>query len=253
MQGGCKDKLPSINDLQSLYEAYPSGTIETAQGWPLDKSTLPRPYFWSRSVVTSPGTAKISYQYINLKSGTTGQAASDATDLNFQTCLESAESVGKITLTTAAENWDISLPAGKAHKGSPLPLTITVTRPDGSPAAFESVGILRAASYNRAGTSLSETVTTDDLVADTFNPAQTIQSASMNGRSNTSYLVIQTDAQGKATLNLHQDSSTGLRTPITASALGSSPMLTDSLDAIFTVLTSPDVSVANMWGIWRKR
>lgn len=248
MQGGCKDKLPSINDLQSLYEAYPSGTIETAQGWPLDKSTLPRPYFWSRSVVTSPGTAKISYQYINLKSGTTGQAASDATDLNFQTCLESAESVGKITLTTAAENWDISLPAGKAHKGSPLPLTITVTRPDGSPAAFESVGILRAASYNRAGTSLSETVTTDDLVADTFNPAQTIQSASMNGRSNTSYLVIQTDAQGKATLNLHQDSSTGLRTPITASALGSSPMLTDSLDAIFTVLTSPDVSVANMWG-----
>lgn len=247
-QGGCKDKLPQISDLQSLYEAYPSGTIETAQGWPLDKTTSPRPYFWSRSAVTTSATAKINYQYINLKAGTTGQVASDAADLNFQTCLESAESVGKITLTTTAENWDSSLPAGKAHKGSPLPLTITVTRPDGSPAAFESVGILRADSYNRFGTNIGETVNTNDLVLDTFSPAQTISSASMNGQSNTNYLVIQTDAQGKATFNLHQDNSTGLRTPITASALGSSPMLNASLDAIFTVLTSPDVSVANMWG-----
>ena len=248
MQGGCKDKLPSIGDLQSLYETYPSGTIETAQGWPLDKSTAPKPYFWSRSVVSSSGAVNPNYQYINLKVGNTGHVASDSADLNFQTCLESVESVGNITLTTAEENWDSSLPAGKAHKGSPLPLTITVTRADGSPAPFESVGILRAASYNRAGTSLSETVTTDDLVADTFNPAQTIQSASMNGRSNTSYLVIQTDAQGKATLNLHQDSTTGLRTPITVKALGFSPMPTATLDAIFTVITSPDVSVANMWG-----
>lgn len=248
MQGGCKDKLPSIGDLQSLYEAYPSGTIETAQGWPLDKSTAPKPYFWSRSVVSSSGAVNPNYQYINLKVGNTGHVASDSAELNFQTCLESVESVGNITLTTAEENWDSSLPAGKAHKGSPLPLTITVTRADGSPAPFESVGILRAASYNRAGTSLSETVTTDDLVADTFNPAQTIQSASMNGRSNTSYLVIQTDAQGKATLNLHQDSTTGLRTPITVKALGFSPMPTATLDAIFTVITSPDVSVANMWG-----
>lgn len=247
-QGGCKDKLPQISDLQSLYEAYPSGTIESAQGWPLDKTTSPRPYFWSRSVVTTSATTKINYQYINLKAGTTGQVASDAADLNFQTCLESAESVGKITLTTAAENWDSALPAGKAHKGSPLPLTITVTRPDGSPAAFESVGILRTDSYNRFGTKIGETVNTNDLVLDTFSPAQTISNVSMNGQNNANYLVIQTDAQGKASFNLHQDNSTGLRTPITASALGSSPMPTATLDAIFTVITSPDVSVANMWG-----
>lgn len=247
-QGGCKDKLPQISDLQSLYETYPSGTIESAQGWPLDKTTSPRPYFWSRSVVTSPGTPKVSYQYINLKSGTPGQATSDSTDLNFQTCLESAESVGKITLTTAAENWDSSLPAGKAHKGSPLPMTITVTRADGSPAAFESVGILRTDSYNRSGTKILEKVNTNDLVLDTFSPAQTISSASMDGQSNVNYLIIQTDAQGKASFNLHQDNSTGLRTPITASALGSSPMPKATLDAIFTVITSPDVSVANMWG-----
>ncbi len=247
-QGGCKDKLPQISDLQSLYEAYPSGTIETAQGWPLEKSISPKPYFWSRSVASSPGIAEIDYQYINLKAGSTGQVASNYADLNFQTCLESAESVGNITLTTAAENWVSSLPAGKAHKGSPLPLTITVTRADGSPAPFESVGILRAASYNRAGTDIQEVVNTNDLVADTFTPAQTMQSASMNGQSNAKYLIIQTDAQGKATLNLHQDNSTGLRTPISATAFGSSPMPIATLDAIFTVVTSPDVSVATMWG-----
>ncbi|TGB85884.1 RatA-like protein [Escherichia sp. E3659] len=247
-QGGCKDKLPLISDLQSLYEAYPLGTIETLRGWPLDKSTPPKPFFWSRSVASSTGTAKANYQYINLKVGDTGQTASDSSELNFQTCLENAEPIGNITLTTAEENWDSALPAGKAHKGSPLPLTVTVTRADGSPAAFESVGILRSDSYNRSGTKIGETVNSNDLVADTFNPAQTMQSAAMNGQKNANYLVIQTDAQGKVTLNLHQDNSTGLRTPMSATALGSSAKPNATLDAIFTVITSPDVSVANMWG-----
>lgn len=247
-QGGCKDKLPLISDLQSLYEAYPLGTIETLRGWPLDKSTPPKPFFWSRSAASSTGTAKVNYQYINLKEGGTGQTASDSSELNFQICLENAEPIGNITLNTAAENWDSALPAGKAHKGSPLPLTVTVTRADGSPAPFESVGILRAASYNRLGTEIKDPVSSNDLVADTFNPAQTMQSAAMNGQNNNNYLVIQTDAQGKATLNLHQDNSTGLRTPMSATALGSSAKPNATLDAIFTVITSPDVSVANMWG-----
>lgn len=247
-QSGCKDKLPLIGDLQSLYEAYPSGSIESEQGWPLDESTPPQPYFWSRNVSSGGQLATPSYQYINVQTGTVGAIAYGSSYAYYQTCLENAEPIGNITLTTAAENTDSALPAAKAHKGSPLPLTITVTRPDGSPAAFESVGILRADSYNRFGTKIGETVNTNDLVADTFSPAQMISSASMNGQSNTNYLVIQTDAQGKASFNLHQDNSTGLRTPITASALGSNPMPTATLDAIFTVITSPDVSVANMWG-----
>ncbi len=247
-QGGCKDKLPLLSDLQSLYEAYPSGTIETAQGWPLDKSKSPKPYFWSRNVASSAGTGFPNYMYLNLRDGNPGQVVSNSSETYSQTCLENAEPIGNITLTTAAENWDSALPAGKEHKGSPLPLTVTVTHADGSPAPFESVGILRTTSYNRAGTEIKDPVSSNDLVADTFNPAQTMQSAAMNGQSNSSYLIIQTDAQGKATLNLHQDNSTGLRTPMSATAFGSSAQPKATLDAIFTVLTSPDVSVANMWG-----
>lgn len=247
-QSGCKDKLPAINDLQSLYEAYPSGTIESEQGWPLDKSAWSKPFYWSRTVSSSTGSTNPSYNFIDLRAGSVGLMAYTSAETYSQTCLKNAESVGNITLTVAPENWDSAESVGKAHKGAPLPLTVKVTLTDGSPAAYESVGILRGVSRNRQGAEASSGANTDDLVLDTFTPAQSIQNATMDGQSNDNYVFIQTDAQGQATLNLRQDNSNGLKTPISATAMGGSARPTAAVDVIFSVITSPDTPKANMWG-----
>lgn len=61
-------------------------------------------------------------------------------------------------------------------------------------------------------------------------------------------MMMQTDARGQVTFNLHQDNTSGLKTPMIATATGSSTQMKVSLDTIFTVITSPDSDKANMWG-----
>lgn len=102
-QGGCKDKLPTINDLQSLYEAYPSGAIESEQGWPLDKSAPSKPFFWSRTVSSSASSTSPSYNFIDLRAGLVGLISYTSSETYSQTCLNEAESVGNITLSVAPE------------------------------------------------------------------------------------------------------------------------------------------------------
>ncbi|KAF0955155.1 adhesion domain-containing protein [Escherichia albertii] len=246
-QGGCQDRLPQLNDLLSLYEQYPDGMLQSTQGWPADPSV---PGFWSRNAASSTGIASPAYQYVNL--GTVGSVMSTSSTSTTwpQVCLANAEPIGAITLASAPENWDSVWLAGKAKKGESIPLTVTVTYSDGSPAAYESVGIQRRASVNRAGVSEVSTSVTDDLTADSFAPAQTYMSGSLTGSSATAnnYMIMQTDAQGQVTFNLHQDNTTGLKTPMIATATGSSAQMKASLDTVFTVITSPNSNKANMWG-----
>lgn len=49
------------------------------------------------------------------------------------------------------------------------------------------------------------------------------------------------------TFNITQDSTTGLQTTISAT-LADDSKVTDSKNAIFTVITSPDTSIAKYWG-----
>ncbi|EOT8212620.1 DUF823 domain-containing adhesin [Escherichia albertii] len=246
-QGGCQDRLPQLNDLLSLYEQYPDGTLQSTQGWPADPSV---PGFWSRNAASSVGIAAPAYQYVNL--GTVGSVVStSSTSTPWPlVCLANAEPIGAITLASAPENWDSVWLAGKAKKGESIPLTVTVTYSDGSPAAYESVGIQRSVSKNRAGTSETNTSINDDLMADSFAPAQTYTSGSLTGSSTTAnnYMIMQTDAQGQVTFNLHQDNTSGLKTPMIATATGSSTQMKASLDTVFTVITSPNSDKANMWG-----
>ncbi|TLI83109.1 RatA-like protein [Escherichia sp. E2562] len=242
--GGCKDKLPVMNDLQSLYDAWPDGTLQTAQGWPLYSSS---PLFWSRNVKSSAGTTTPLYQYMNLKTGEAG-ATSSTSNTYSQVCLETAEPIGSVTFMPTAENWDSTLSAGKAKVGEALPVTVTVTHTDGSPAAYESVGIQRGISTQRDGTTIGSSSTFDDLVLDEFNPAETMTSSILNGSANLNYLLLQTDAQGQVTFKLHQDQSTGLKTPMSATAFGHANKPIAPLDVIFTVITSPNSDKAHMWG-----
>ncbi|WP_140323419.1 adhesion domain-containing protein, partial [Salmonella enterica] len=53
--------------------------------------------------------------------------------------------------------------------------------------------------------------------------------------------------QGQVTFTLAQDSTAGLKTTISAATMDGSN-LTDSKDAIFTVVTSPDSDKAKYWG-----
>lgn len=244
-QGGCKDKLPVLNDLQSLYNAYPNGTLQTVQGWPLPDLTS-TPYFWSRNVASGQLTSA-SYQYMDLRRGQAGETTS--TSVNYsQVCLVNAEPLGTITFAPAtAENWDSTLLAAKAKKGEPIPVTVTVTHSDGSPAAYESVGFKRAISQQRYD-SMPVSSSAGDLKLDGFAPAQTYSNATLVGTHDNFYQFMQTDAQGHITFSLHQDNTSGLKTSMNVTAFGNNTKPQASLDAIFTVITSPDSDKANMWG-----
>lgn len=246
--GGCKDKLPLIHDLQSLTEAYPGDQLQVLQGWPLGNSSGNN-YFWSRNVASSQwGTLSPLYQAIDLKGGITG-ITSNTNTLYSQICLMNAEPIGAITLTPSqTESWDSALLAAKVKKAEPLPMIVTVTRSDGSPAAYESVAISRGESVSRKGAAATSNSNSDDLVVDSLIPAQTFSSSTSPSGKNSGFVYMQTDAQGKLTFTLHQDNSTGLKTTLTATEMGNSAQLKASLDAIFTVITSPDSSKASMYG-----
>ncbi|ENB4891325.1 TPA: RatA-like protein [Escherichia albertii] len=246
--GNCKDKIPLISDLQSLYEAYPGGTIQTAQGWPIYNSM---PDTLSRNAAPGANIGSPAYQFVNFSSGTVGSSASTSSAFPLF-CLVDAEPVSSVALVTAPEVWNSTLLAGKVKAGETIPVTVTITHADGSPAVSESVGVQRSASMQRLNnTTISNPspAAVDDLTLDGFVPTQTYTSSNSDGRSDSSYITImQTDERGQVTFNIHQDQSAGLKTPLTATALGSSEAQNASLNAIFTVITSPDSDKANMWG-----
>lgn len=63
----------------------------------------------------------------------------------------------------------------------------------------------------------------------------------------TSYWYGITDEDGKAQLEVTQDDSRGLRTPLQA-MLVDDPLTVSDMDVIFTVITSPDSDKAKYWG-----
>ncbi|HIA0883462.1 TPA: adhesion domain-containing protein [Salmonella enterica subsp. enterica] len=106
------------------------------------------------------------------------------------------------------------------------------------------VKISRGTSYNRANSAASASGVADDITLRDVMPSGLATSLL---DTSAKYLYVETDELGQVTFTLAQDSTTGLKTTISAATMDGSN-LTDSKDAVFTVITSPDTDKAIYWG-----
>ncbi|HEI4219711.1 TPA: RatA-like protein [Escherichia coli] len=220
-------RQPLFNDLSSLSARYPNNTFVTETGWPAY-------YTWWAEDKSADGKD----QSVDLRNGTlyTGSTKS------FQPCLANARStVSSVTLTSTA--FDAATQAAKVKKGEAMPVTVTVKDSAGNTVPNVEFTLKRGeASPRNAGATLyGDVVAMDDLIVQPLSGSAVTLSESGNTISG------MTGADGTASFTLRQDNTPGYKTPLTVT-LANYASATDTLDAIFTVPTSPNVSSAHFWG-----
>ncbi|EDC2232797.1 hypothetical protein GAA27_19860 [Salmonella enterica] len=245
--GGCgRDTLPTVANLQTLYGTYPDNAMRSRNGWPMTSSgnnNVSR-YWWAGDYVISSDGTKSLYAAVNLFNDGNDVKTTTSTSMYYmQTCLASPRSAAaSLTLTLAGQ--DETTGSAKAKKGEQMAATIDVKDAAGQPMKNVMVKISRGVSYSRANNATSSSSVTDDITLRNVMPSGL---ATYLLDTSAKYLYAQTDAQGQVTFTLAQDSTAGLKTTISAATMDGSN-LTDSKDAIFTVVTSPDSDKAKYWG-----
>lgn len=245
--GGCgRDYLPTVSNLQTLYRTWPDNAMRSSNGWPMTSagnSNVSR-YWWAGDYVISSDGAQSLYAAANLfNDGNDVKTTTSTSTYYMQTCLASPRRVAaSLTLTLAGQ--DETTGIAKAKKGEQMAATIDVKDAAGQPMKNVMVKISRGVSYSRANSATSASGATDDITLRNVMPSGL---ATYLLDTSAKYLYAQTDAQGQVTFTLAQDSTSGLKTTISAATMDGSN-LTDSKDAIFTVITSPDTDKATYWG-----
>ncbi|EBY9769812.1 hypothetical protein D5W60_18330 [Salmonella enterica subsp. enterica serovar Corvallis] len=245
--GGCgRNALPTVANLQTLYGTYPDNAMRSRNGWPMTNSgnnNVSR-YWWAGDYVISSDGAQSLYAAVNLfNDGNDIKTTTSTSAYYMQTCLASPRSAAaSLTLTLAGQ--DETTGIAKAKKGEQMTATIDVKDAAGQPMKNVMVKLSRGSSYNRANSATSSSSVTDDITLRNVMPSGL---ATYLLDTSAKYLYAQTDAQGQVTFTLAQDSTAGLKTTISAATMDGSN-LTDSKDAIFTVVTSPDSDKAKYWG-----
>lgn len=247
VSGGCgRDYLPSVSNLQTLYNTWPDNAMRSRNGWPMTSSgnnNVSR-YWWAGDYVISSDGAQSLYAAVNLfNDGNDVKTTTSTTAYYMQTCLVSARrAAASLTLTLAGQ--DEATGIAKAKKGEQIAATVTVKDAAGQQMKNVMVKISRGTSYNRANSAASASGATDDITLRNVMPSGLATSLL---DTSAKYLYVETDELGQVTFTLAQDSTTGLKTTISAATMDGSN-LTDSKDAIFTVITSPDTDKATYWG-----
>ncbi|EDS7168078.1 hypothetical protein R991_004505, partial [Salmonella enterica] len=247
VSGGCgRDYLPSVSNLQTLYNTWPDNAMRSRNGWPMTSSgnnNVSR-YWWAGDSVVSSDGAQSLYAAVNLfNDGNDIKTTTSTSTYYMQTCLVSPRrAAASLTLTLAGQ--DEATGIAKAKKGEQIAATVTVKDAAGQPMKNVMVKISRGTSYNRANSAASASGTADDITLRDVMPSGLATSLL---DTSAKYLYVETDELGQVTFTLAQDSTTGLKTTISAATMDGSN-LTDSKDAVFTVITSPDTDKAIYWG-----
>lgn len=226
---------PSVAALDSLYSKYPGRTIKTAQGWPINHS------YWSGSAGTRFSTSKPNLYYtVDLDDDAHREIAnSSSNDMQYQVCATTPQALAaQITLTsTLATNSDTQ--AVKVKNSESIPLIVTTLDAAGNPAPYTAFTLKRD-----AGTARKTTYKFSGAINTVLTPASG-SPQSLSSDTNTLYGA--TGADGTLALELTEADGPGVKNVLTA-GLYDSPSTTSLLAVIFTALTSPDSSEANMWG-----
>ncbi|EBX9477649.1 hypothetical protein DUA64_04555 [Salmonella enterica subsp. enterica serovar Abony] len=231
--GGCAaNRLPRIDQLEALYSANSGGAIKSLQGWP----TLIN--YWS-STFQSATTWKL----IALASGS--EFAGSNTSV-YTSCLTSDNpAAASITIEPVdpSQWYDGSgVHALKVKKGDTLQLKVTVKDANGNPSVEAPFVLTRGDGYDRTGEKY--TAQEGDDLQGIVTPVV------IDGESlawTTTKMGMLTGTDGTRIISVTRPDTHGTRTAINA-ALYENAAVSASIDTIFTVVTSPDVNVARMWG-----
>ncbi|ECF3933977.1 hypothetical protein E4339_08435 [Salmonella enterica subsp. enterica serovar Waycross] len=231
--GGCAaNRLPRIDQLEALYNANSGGKIHSIQGWPIYLN------YWS-STYQSATTWKL----IALANGS--EFANSNVSI-YTSCLASDNPVpAAITIEPVDPSlwYDGSdVHAVKVKKGDTLQLKVTVKDASGNPIPEAPFVLTRGDGYDRRGEKY--TAQDGDDMQGIVTPVV------IDGESlawTTTKMGSQTGPDGTRIISVTRPDTHGTRTAINAT-LYENAAVSASIDTIFTVVTSPDVSVARMWG-----
>ncbi|EGM2642016.1 hypothetical protein IRP70_001012 [Salmonella enterica] len=234
--GACPiNQMATLDDLTSLYDDHPKGKVTADIGLPIKKK------WWAGDSLLKNQT--IYWQFTDLSTGKDGTISETPGNFYYQLCLtEPRSAAASLTLTLAGQ--DETTGIVKAKKGEQIAATVTVKDAVGQPMKNVMVKISRGVSYSRANSVTSSSGVADDITLRDVMPSGL---ATYLLDTSAKYLYVETDELGQVTFTLAQDSTTGLKTTISAATMDGSN-LTDSKDAIFTVITSPDTDKATYWG-----
>ncbi|RXO45807.1 hypothetical protein D0525_09865 [Salmonella enterica] len=229
--GGCEvDKLPRADQLEALYAANSGGAIHTTSGWPIAQN------YWSSTIASAT-----TWQRVDLSNGSKVAAVSEPGV--YVSCLKNPNPSGAaITI----EPVDASLwydangeHAVKVKKGDTLALKVTVKDASGAPLPQAPFVLTRGDGYTRKGEK-HVAGSGDGIVSPVV-----IDGESLN--DTTAKIGGMTGVDGSKIINVTRPDTHGTKVAITA-ALFDNQTVTASIDTIFTVVTSPDVPEAKMWG-----
>ncbi|EBY1769138.1 hypothetical protein DU102_22970 [Salmonella enterica subsp. enterica serovar Georgia] len=231
--GGCAaNRLPRIDQLEALYNANSGGKIHSIQGWPIYLN------YWS-STYQSATTWKL----IAL---TNGSEFANSNVSIYASCLASDNPVAaSITIepVNPSQWYDGSdVHAVKVKKGDTMQLKVTVKDASGNPVPEAPFVLTRGDGYDRRGEKY--TAQDGDDLQGIVTPVV------IDGESlawTTTKMGSQTGPDGTRIISVTRPDTHGTRTAINAT-LYENAAVSASIDTIFTVVTSPDVSVARMWG-----
>ncbi|BDH32456.1 hypothetical protein TRECRb50_12720 [Escherichia coli] len=145
--------------------------------------------------------------------------------------LKIGASVQTEPLTAVTDHYSTDLKASKVKVGETITLTVTVTDCGGNPVANAPFSIRRGDAINRQGT------------VNSANPVSLDSTVLTN--TSTEYKGT-TGEDGTVNIAVTQKSGEGVKTPLYISTTGMVQPIQQ--DVIFTVVTSPDSTLANMWG-----
>ena len=226
-------RYPSLDELQSLYNRYPNGSIVNEIGWPVKQNSY---VWWTNADCPAGANSCESFDF------NTGQLVTVSKSRAFQACLVHPHStVSTVTLTSTA--FDSTAKAAKVKKGEAMPVTVTVKDSAGKPVPNVAFTLRRgdASPRNSGATLYGDVAAMDDITIQPSSGAATLLAVSGNEISGV------TGADGTANFTVRQDNTPGYKTPLTV-MLDKYPTVTAMMDTIFTVLTSPNVSSAHFWG-----
>ncbi|EBB4928460.1 exotoxin [Salmonella enterica subsp. enterica serovar Enteritidis] len=247
--GGCPmNQMAAIDDFTALYNDHPSGKVATDIGLPVGKR------WWAGDSLLKGST--LYWQYKDLKTGKNYSMSENPGNYYLQLCLTTSRSGLNIALSSDAWNADKS--AAVAKKGETIPMTVTVTNDAGQPQAGVAVLLTRDYAYSRGavdkqyiepgviGEPVPFTTSPANMMLTPVAPAGTAVAFNNQNGLSTKWSGFTGD-DGKLRFTLTQDKSLGLKTSVTA-ALANQFDEAASVDAIFTVQTSPDTPYASYWG-----
>lgn len=232
------ENQPRSNELLDLYNDHPNGAIKTDLGLPIYAGK-----WWAYDMVM-PDLYTWQYQTVSLSAG---DIAKSSANNALMLCLTKPHPAGvSVMLTSSAMDNARTLsnggrPSASVKKGNPLPIVVTVKDRDGNPLAGEAVTLRRGSAMSRSGTGVNTAA--NGMTLTELTPVSAEFSLAAHDTQWQGF----TGSDGTATFNVEQPETIGLAISFTA-ILARDVATTSVLDAIFTVVTSPDSAMATYWG-----